>query len=55
MEHAFLIMTLEVNDGLLKILRQLDAPNHDFFIHVDLKAGTIDKNKALDCNNKVTT
>ncbi|RNE02183.1 Core-2/I-Branching enzyme [Lacticaseibacillus paracasei] len=46
MEHAFLIMTLEVNDGLLKILRQLDAPNHDFFIHVDLKAGTIDKNKA---------
>lgn len=48
MRHAFLIMTASVDEPLLEIIRQLDSPNHDFFIHVDLKAGGINQEKVIE-------
>lgn len=45
MKHAFLIKASEINDKLLQILKQLDDPRHDFFIHIDLKAGAFDELK----------
>lgn len=37
-KHAYLIMAHHQFDLLKRILRLLDHPNHDFFIHVDVKA-----------------
>lgn len=39
-------MSVKIDDPLLEILQQLDAPGHDFFIHIDLKAGSIDEQRA---------
>lgn len=44
MKHAFLIMTTSIDNKLENLVQQLDSLNHDFFIHVDLKAGPISEN-----------
>ncbi|EKQ05931.1 beta-1,6-N-acetylglucosaminyltransferase [Lacticaseibacillus paracasei] len=41
MKHAFLIMAGAIDEALLEIIQQLDSQQHDFYIHIDLKAGII--------------
>lgn len=38
MKHAFLIIAHKNWNQLILLLRQIDALNHDIFIHVDKKA-----------------
>lgn len=45
MRHAFLIMAGKIDETLLEIIHQLDSRQHDFFIHIDLKAGLIDEQR----------
>lgn len=38
MKHAFLIMAHNNWDQLCLLINQIDAPNHDIYIHIDLKS-----------------
>ena len=38
MKHAFLIMAYNNWNQLCLLLKQIDAPNHDIYIHIDLKS-----------------
>ncbi|WP_225436022.1 hypothetical protein [Lacticaseibacillus paracasei] len=38
-------MAGKIDETLLEIIHQLDSRQHDFFIHIDLKAGLIDEQR----------
>lgn len=41
-KHAFLFLVRKIDSATLEVLKTLDDPQHDFYIHVDAKSGPID-------------
>ncbi|AVL02768.1 beta-1,6-N-acetylglucosaminyltransferase [Pediococcus pentosaceus] len=47
MMQAFLVMTKDINEELLNLIRALDSPKHVIFVHVDKKTGDFDKESVI--------
>lgn len=41
-KHAFLFLVRKIDSATLEVLKTLDDPQHDFYIHVDAKSGPMD-------------